>query len=422
MKSDWPADHVERRAIEALIPYVNNARTHSDAQVAQIAASMKEWGWTNPILVDETGLIIAGHGRVMAARKLGLTEAPVMVAKGWTEAQKKAYVLADNQLAANAGWNAELLSTELKGLDASGFDLTLLGFGDLGALLADKTEGLTDPDDVPEPPADPVTMLGDVWLLGRHRLVCGDSTTVESVDACLNGVKPHLMVTDPPYGVEYDATWRGKAGHANLGKNRTGIVEHDDRADWSEAWALFPGSIVYVWHGGLMSGVVAQSLTGCGFELRSQIIWNKTVMAMGRGDYHWKHEPCWYAVRGTGSWAGDRKQTTVWDFASPLHIMSGSKEEKTPHPTQKPVECMKRPIENNSSAGQAVYEPFSGSGTTIIAGEITGRSIHAIELNPAYVDVAIKRWQDFTGQTATLDGNGRTFAELSAERLPMKAA
>lgn len=265
-------------------------------------------------------------------------------------------------------------------------------------------------------------MLGDVWLLGRHRLVCGDSTTVESVDACLNGVKPHLMVTDPPYGVEYDATWRGKAGHANLGKNRTGIVEHDDRADWSEAWALFPGSIVYVWHGGLMSGVVAQSLTGCGFELRSQIIWNKTVMAMGRGDYHWKHEPCWYAVRGTGSWAGDRKQTTVWDFASPLHIMSGSKEEKTPHPTQKPVECMKRPIENNSSAGQAVYEPFSGSGTTIIAGEMTGRSIHAIELNPAYVDVAIKRWQDFTGQTATLDGNGRTFAELSAERLPMKAA
>ena len=393
MKSDWPADHVERRAIEALIPYVNNARTHSDAQVAQIAASMKEWGWTNPILVDETGLIIAGHGRVMAARKLGLTEAPVMVAKGWTEAQKKAYVLADNQLAANAGWNAELLSTELKGLDASGFDLTLLGFGDLGALLADKTEGLTDPDDVPEPPADPVTMLGDVWLLGRHRLVCGDSTTVESVDACLNGVKPHLMVTDPPYGVEYDATWRGKAGHANLGKNRTGIVEHDDRADWSEAWALFPGSIVYVWHGGLMSGVVAQSLTGCGFELRSQIIWNKTVMAMGRGDYHWKHEPCWYAVRGTGSWAGDRKQTTVWDFASPLHIMSGSKEEKTPHPTQKPVECMKRPIENNSSAGQAVYEPFSGSGTTIIAGEMTGRSIHAIELNPAYVDVAIKRWR-----------------------------
>ena len=420
MKSDWPADHVERRAIEALIPYVNNARTHSDAQVAQIAASMKEWGWTNPILVDETGLIIAGHGRVMAARKLGLTEAPVMVAKGWTEAQKKAYVLADNQLAANAGWNAELLSTELKGLDASGFDLTLLGFGDLGALLADKTEGLTDPDDVPEPPADPVTMLGDVWLLGRHRLVCGDSTTVESVDACLNGVKPHLMVTDPPYGVEYDANWRNEADRANgkaYGARAVGKVENDDRADWSEAWALFPGDVAYVWHAGNMAHTVAESLIGAGLHIRAQIIWNKSNMVIGRGDYHPKHEPCWYAVRKgkPGHYDGGRKQTTVWDINKPQKSETG-------HSTQKPVECMKRPIENNSSAGQAVYEPFSGSGTTIIAGEMTGRSIHAIELNPAYVDVAIKRWQDFTGQTATLDGNGRTFAELSAERLPMKAA
>jgi DNA modification methylase len=420
MKSDWPADHVERRAIEALIPYVNNARTHSDAQVAQIAASMKEWGWTNPILVDETGLIIAGHGRVMAARKLGLTEAPVMVAKGWTEAQKKAYVLADNQLAANAGWNAELLSTELKGLDASGFDLTLLGFGDLGALLADKTEGLTDPDDVPEPPADPVTMLGDVWLLGRHRLVCGDSTTVESVDACLNGVKPHLMVTDPPYGVEYDANWRNEADRANgkaYGDRAVGKVENDDRADWSEAWALFPGDVAYVWHAGNMAHTVAESLIGAGLHIRAQIIWNKSNMVIGRGDYHPKHEPCWYAVRKgkPGHYDGGRKQTTVWDINKPQKSETG-------HSTQKPVECMKRPIENNSSAGQAVYEPFSGSGTTIIAGEMTGRSIHAIELNPAYVDVAIKRWQEFTGQTATLDGNGRTFAELSAERLPMKAA
>ena len=184
----WPADRVERRGIETLIPYASNARTHSDEQVAQIAASMREWGWTNPILIDDAGMIIAGHGRVMAARKLGLKDAPVMVASGWTEAQKKAYVLADNQLALNAGWNAELLVTEIKGLDELGFDLTLLGFGDLGALLADKTEGLTDPDDVPEVPVDPVTVLGDVWLMGKHRLVCGDSTTVEAVDACLNGV------------------------------------------------------------------------------------------------------------------------------------------------------------------------------------------------------------------------------------------
>ena len=412
----WPADKVERRPIETLIPYANNARTHSDEQVAQIAASMKEWGWTNPVLVDEGGLIIAGHGRVMAARKLGLGEVPVMVADGWTEAQKKAYVLADNQLALNAGWNAELLSTELKGLGELGFDLELIGFGDLDALLADKTAGLTDPDDVPAVPVNAVTVPGDVWLMGKHRIICGDSTDADTVAAVLNGVEPHLMVTDPPYGVEYDATWRGKAGHATKGTNRTGIVEHDDRADWREAWSLFPGSIAYVWHGGLMAGVVAESLTSCDFELRSQIIWNKTVMAMGRGDYHWKHEPCWYAVRGTGKWAGDRKQTTVWDFASPLHIMSGSKEVKTPHPTQKPVECMKRPIENNSSPGQAVYEPFSGSGTTIIAGEMTGRHVYAIELSPQYVDVAVKRWQDFTGQTATLEGDGRTYEEISEAR------
>jgi DNA modification methylase len=219
------------------------------------------------------------------------------------------------------------------------------------------------------------------------------------------------MVTDPPYGVEYDATWRGKAGLANLGKNRTGIVHNDDRADWREVWALFPGSTAYVWHGGLMSGLVAESLIGCGFTLRSQIIWNKTVMAMGRGDYHWKHEPCWYAVKGKSGWTGDRKQTTIWDIASPLHIMGGSKEAKTPHPTQKPVECMKRPIENNSSAGQAVYEPFSGSGTTIIAGEMTGRSIHAIELSPAYVDVAVIRWQEFTGLQAKHE-DGRLFDDM----------
>jgi DNA modification methylase len=412
----WPADKVERMPIDALVPYARNARTHSDAQVGQIAASMREWGWTNPVLVDEEGGVIAGHGRILAARKLGFAEVPVMVAKGWTKAQKRAYVLADNQLALNAGWDPDILRTELQELSIDGFDLDLTGFPDIEALMAETTAGLTDPDDTPEAPAEPVSELGDVWLLGRHRIVCGDSTTVEAVDKALNGVKPHLMVTDPPYGVEYDATWRGKAGHADLGKNRTGIVEHDDRADWREVWALFPGSIAYVWHGGLMAGVVAESLTSCGFALRSQIIWNKTVMAMGRGDYHWKHEPCWYAVKGTGAWAGDRKQTTVWDFASPLHIMSGSKETKTPHPTQKPVECMKRPIENNSSPGQAVYEPFSGSGTTIIAAEMTGRVCHAIELSPAYVDVAVTRWQLFTGEIATLEGDGRTFAEMKSER------
>lgn len=419
LKMQWPADKVERRCVADLVPYARNARTHSAEQVDQIAASIREWGWTTPVLVDETGGIIAGHGRVLAAQKLGIKDVPAMTATGWTEAQKKAYVLADNKLALNAGWDNDLLKVELAELAGLDFDMPLLGFSDdeLANLLNDPTAGLTDPDEVPEPPVNPVTVEGDVWILGSHRIICGDSTSADVVAKVLGPVKPHLMVTDPPYGVEYDATWRGKAGHANLGKNRTGIVEHDDRADWRDSWALFPGNIAYVWHGGLMASVVADSLTACDFELRSQIIWNKSVMAMGRGDYHWKHEPCWYAVKGTGNWAGDRKQTTVWDFASPLHIMSGSKEVKTPHPTQKPVECMKRPIENNSSPGQAVYEPFSGSGTTIIAGEMTGRHVYAIELSPAYVDVAVKRWQDFTGKTAILEGDGRTFDEIQAERL-----
>lgn len=406
---------IDYESVDALIPYAANSRTHSDEQVAQIAASIKEFGWTNPILIDGDNTIIAGHGRLLAARKLGMDKVPIICLDHLTKAQQRALVIADNKLALNAGWDLDMLKVELSDLGDLGFDLSLTGFSDdeIAAFTADKTEGLTDPDEVPEPPAEPVSVLGDVWVLGKHRIVCGDCTDADVVAKALNGVEPHLMVTDPPYGVEYDATWRGKAGHANLGKNRTGIVEHDDRADWREAWALFPGSIAYVWHGGLMSGVVADSLTSCGFALRSQIIWNKTVMAMGRGDYHWKHEPCWYVVKGTGQWAGDRKQTTVWDFASPLHIMSGSKEAKTPHPTQKPVECMKRPIENNSSPGQAVYEPFSGSGTTIIAGEMTGRSIHAIELNPAYVDVAVKRWQDFTGQEAVHEATGKTFNETA---------
>jgi len=380
--------------VSELTPYSNNARQHSPDQIAQIVASIREFGFTSPVLVDESNVLIAGHGRLEAARRLKLAEVPAILVEGLSDPQKAALRLADNKLALNASWDDDLLRTELMDLRDVGFDLGLTGFGEaeLAGLFADMNDGLTDPDDVPEPPAEPVTQQGDVWLLGRHRLVCGDCTDAGVVEAALDGVKPHLMVTDPPYGVGYDAMWRGQAGHATLGKNRTGHVFNDDRADWREAWALFPGAIVYVWHGALTARLVAESLEACKFEIRSQIIWNKTTMTMGRGDYHWKHEPCWYAVRGTGNWQGDRKQTTVWDIASPIHIMSGSKEVKTEHPTQKPVECMKRPMENNSSPGQAVYEPFSGSGTTIIAAEMTGRACHAIEISPAYCDVTIQRW------------------------------
>lgn len=405
------AYQIAHRPVDALIPYARNARTHSDAQVALIAGSIREFGFNNPVLVDGDNGIIAGHGRVLAAQRLGLTTVPTIRLFHLSAAQKQAYILADNKLAEQAGWDRELLALELQALGDLDFDLTLTGFdlAEIDALLADQTTGLTDPDDVPEPPANPVTVEGDVWLLGRHRLICGDSTKVEVVNRLLGDVRPHLMVSDPPFGVSYDPAWRNAAGMSQT--KRTGKVLNDHRADWREAWALFPGDVAYVWHGALHAGTVADSLTASGFEIRSQIIWAKDRLVLSRGHYHWQHEPCWYAVRGKGHWSGDRKQTTLWQ------ITSRDQDAETVHGTQKPVECMKRPMENNSSPGQAIYEPFSGSGTTIIAGEMTGRHVHAVELNPAYGDVAILRWQAFTGETATLEGDGRRFAEMREERL-----
>lgn len=416
---DWPADRVERRTVASLLPYARNARTHSEAQVAQIAASIQEWGWTVPVLVDEDSQIIAGHGRVMAAKTLGLTDVPVMVARGWSDAAKRAYALADNKLALNGDWDLDLLKGELLDLRQDGFALHLTGFGgdEIDAFLADGSEGLTDPDEIPKPPAVPVSQPGDLWVLGRHRLVCGSSTDAETVARVLAGTKPLLMVTDPPYGVEYDPGWRNEALKGSA-TQRTGKVLNDDRADWREAWALFPGDVAYVWHGALHATTVADSLLATGFAIRSQIIWAKPRLVIGRGDYHWQHEPAWYAVRktGKGHWAGDRKQTTLWT------IDTRGQDADTVHGTQKPVECMRRPIENNSSPGQAVYEPFSGSGTTIIAAEMTGRACHAVELNPVYVDVAVQRWQAFTGQAAVLEGDGQAFNEIAAARGVQAAA
>lgn len=396
--------------LASLIPYARNARTHSDAQIAQIAASIREFGWTNPVLVDGQNGVIAGHGRLLAARKLGLTEVPTIELSHLTPAQKRAYILADNRLALSAGWDEDMLRIELGDLHLDGFDLALTGFDpdEIASFLIDPSSGLTDPDDVPELPEKPASRTGDVWRMGRHRLICGDSTDPKVADIALAGVRPLLMATDPPYGVDYDPAWRNRAG---LGSSqRVGKVENDHRADWREAWALFPGDVAYVWHGALHAVTVADSLTACGFDIRAQIIWAKERLVLGRGHYHWQHEPCWYAVRGGGHWFGDRKQTTLWQIAS------RGQDAETVHCTQKPVECMKRPIENNSSPGQAVYEPFCGSGTTIIAAEMTGRACHAIELSPAYVDVAVQRWQAFTGEQAVLEGEHASFAAVSASR------
>lgn len=408
----WPSDRVERWAIQRLVPYAKNARTHSAAQVDQIAASIREWGWTNPVLVDEEGTIIAGHGRVLAARNLRIADVPVMVAAGWSEAQKRAYTIADNKLTLNGDWDQELLGLEIGELEVLGFDLDLIGFSDdeRAALAARLTEGLTDPDVVPDLPSNPVTRPGDIWVLGTHRLICGDSTSQDDVARLLAGVAPHLMVTDPPYGVSYDPSWRKRAG-VNLNPLKLGKVANDDQADWREAWALFPGAVAYVWHASLHTSEVKQSLEASGFGMRSQIIWAKDRFAFSRGHYHWQHEPCWYAVRGTAGahWSGDRKQSTVW-------TIDAREDDGHGHGTQKPVECMRRPIENNSSPGQAVYDPFCGSGTTIIAAEMTGRSCLAIEIDPPYVDVAVLRWQAFTGAKATLLGAGKAFGEVAAER------
>ena len=390
-------------------PYVGNAKTHPSEQVDKIASSIAEFGFDQPIVVDGDGVIIKGHGRREAALRIGLSQVPVIVRTDLTPTQVKAARLADNKTA-ESPWDTDVLRLELETLRDLDYPLGLTGFGDdeLGALFADRTAGLTDPDDVPEPPAEPVSKLGDVWLLGRHRLVCGDATSEVDVSLCLGGVRPHLMVTDPPYGVDYDANWREVA--FGPGGRATGRVQNDATTDWREAWLLFPGDVAYCWHADRHASSVQSSFEAAGFDIRCQIIWAKSHFVIGRGNYHVQHEPCWYAVRSTAHWAGDRKQTTLWQIDKP-------QKNETGHSTQKPVECMRRPIENNSSPGQAVYDPFVGSGTTIIAAEMTGRACHALEISPQYVDVAIQRWMNFTGQQATKP-DGTPYQAARREAVP----
>ena len=455
--------------VGALIPYARNSRTHSDAQIAQLAASIEEFGFAG-IVVIRDGVIGKGHGTVAAATMLynagkriypppGRSKGaepfpdgtvPVLDATGWSDTQFRAYVIADNKLAENAGWDADLLALEIDGLRDDGFDLDLLGFSDeelssyLDGLVVEGGDGV-DPDDAPEPDFGAlVSKPGDMWLLGDHRLICGDCTDKAVVDRVLGGDKPHLMVTDPPYGVEYDASWRVRC---LVGARAIGKVSNDDQADWSGAWALFPGNVAYVWHAGLFACVVGKSLEATRFKLRSQIIWAKSQLVIGRGDYHWQHEACLYAVRPPKSahWVGGRKQATVWRLlddvlrdgeevyarrrdAETMYAVSGNEStvweipkpsrSETGHSTQKPVECMRRPMANNSLRGEMVYEPFSGSGTTIIAGEMMGRKVRAVEIDPAYVDVAVRRWQAFSGRVAILEGSGGlVFDDVRAKRL-----
>ncbi|TDH58590.1 site-specific DNA-methyltransferase [Dankookia rubra] len=418
-QAPWQAAVVETRAVSGLLPYASNARTHSPEQVAQLAASIAEFGFTVPVLVDERGVLVAGHGRVLAARTLGLDAVPTIRLGHLNEAQLRAYRLADNQLALNAGWDEGLLAQELRGLRDDGYDLSVVGFGveELDRLLVfdeDLVPGLDgrDPDAAaPEPPEVPISRLGDLWQLGPHRLLCGDATAAGDVSLLLYGAVPHLLVSDPPYGVEYDPAWRNTAGVSATA--RTGRVANDDRADWREAWALFPGEVAYVWHAGVHARMVIESLEAADFVVRSQIVWAKPRFVLGRGDYHWQHEPCLYAVRrgGTGHWQGARDQATLWAIGA-----SGEEDTATVHGTQKPVECMRRPILNNSAAGDAIYDPFLGSGTTLIAAEVTGRRCHGLEIDPRYVDVAVRRWQNLTGRRAVLAGDGGPIEAVAIAR------
>lgn len=399
---------VEYWPLDRLIPFARNARTHSDAQVAEIAGSIRAFGFSNPILVSEAGDVVAGHGRLAAARKLGLSEVPVIVLSGLTDIQRRQLVLADNRIALNAGWNAELLKLELADLSGLGVDLSALGFTakELARALTRVEEGLTGENEVPEVAEIAVSRPGDIWLLGEHRIACGDSRDPGLVQSLFAGTTPQLMVTDPPYGVEYDPEWRHRRGVNNSA--RKGKIQNDEIADWTPTWNLYPGEIAYVWHGALRSTIVAESLMKSGFSIRAQIIWAKERLVMSQGDYHWQHEPCWYAVRKKGFWTGDRKQTTLWE------ISSGGQDAETKHATQKPVECMRRPMLNNSSPGQAIYEPFSGSGTTLIAAQSCGRVCLGVEIDPHFVDLAIRRWQAFTGEKARRESDGASFDEITA--------
>ena len=392
---------IEQVKLDALIPYARNSRTHSDAQVAQIAASIKEFGFTNPVLIDETGSIIAGHGRVMAARKLAIADVPSIRLTHLTEAQKKAYVIADNKLALNAGWDDEMLAVELTDLKDMGFDLDLTGFStlEIEALLAPTgTEGLTDEDAVPDVPEAPVTVLGDVWLLGKHRVMCGDSTSIDAVEKLMDGQQANMLHTDPPYGVDYEGVPNDHLKDAKLQE-----FLHD--ALVCAYSVLHPGSNVYVWHADITALEFISAFRSAGFHQArpSTIQWIKPSLTMSQGDYHSQNEPCLFGWKeGSGRVrVKDRKQTTLWNC-------DRTKDAKT-HPTMKPVELCQKAIENSSVANCIVLDLFGGSGSTLIACEKTGRINRSMELDPKYCDVIVQRWQEFTGQTATLESTGESF-------------
>lgn len=404
------------RPTDGLIPYVRNSRTHNPEQVSQIAASIREFGFTNPVLVDEEGGIIAGHGRVMASQKLGLTEVPTITLAGLTEAQRRAYVIADNKLALNAGWDEEMLALELADLKEAGFDLELTGFGEdeIKGLLAEaeKTEGLTDPDDAPPVPANPVTVQGDVWVMGNHRLLCGDSTSIADLERLCAGQLVDMWLTDPPYNVAYEGGTKEKLTIKNDSMGDDQFRQFLRDCYVAADTVMKPGAVFYIWHADSEGFNFRGAARDAGWQVRQCLIWKKSSLVLGRQDYQWQHEPCLYGWKeGAGHlWAADRKQTTILEFDKPAR--NGE------HPTMKPVALFEYQLLNNTKGGDIVLDSFGGSGTTVIAAEKNGRFARLMELDPKYCDVIVTRWQAFTGKHAHLESDGRTFTEVMGERSP----
>ena len=429
MTLSFAPERIETWPLERLKPYVRNAKTHGPDQVAKIAGSMARFGWTVPVLVGSDGEVIAGHGRILAAAQLGLTEAPVIVLDHLTEEQRKAYRIADNQLTTLGDWNEALLAAELQELAADDFDLSVVGFSDaeLDQLLAldigggETTEGPSVPPVVvPEPPRNPASRTGDLWILGDHRLLCGDSTKPDEVRRLMNGERAVLFACDPPYLVDYDGSnhpTRNKDWSPSYG------VTWDDSSQGAELYDGFIAAAVaeaiaedaawYCWHASRRQAMLEACWEKAGAFVHQQIIWVKDRGVLTRSHYLWKHEPCFMG------WVRPHRPPKVADemLASTWVIPSLSGDERPDHPTPKPLDCFAIPMRQHVARGGLCYEPFSGSGSQIMAGEATGRRVFAMEISPAYVDVAVERWQVETGRDAILDGDGRRFAAVKAERL-----
>ena len=399
--------------VDSLIPYARNARTHSEEQIAQIAASIREFGWTNPILTDGDKGVIAGHGRLAAARKLELTEVPVIELGHLSPEQKKAYILADNRIALNSGWDEELLKLELQELQGVDFDLDLLGFGDdeIERLLnGDQAGGgLTEDDAIPEAPVDPVSRTGDLWILGNHRLLCGDSTVLSDVERLMGGQLADMAFTDPPYNVDYGNSAKDKM----RGKDRR--ILNDALGDGFYQFlydaclnllAVTKGAC-YVCMSSSELHTLQKAWIDAGGKWSTFIIWAKNTFTLGRSDYQRQYEPILYGWKqGVDHfWCGDRDQSDIWNYNKPRV--------NDLHPTMKPVELVERAIKNSSKSRDIVLDLFGGSGTTLIACEKTGRQARLIELDPKFVDVIVKRWEEYTGQQAVREGDGVKFVELT---------